>query len=152
MIVFEDGTRVSLREALDKKLIGIDDLMLNGLSVIISPKNDDSLVTIQDEIGTFSYEHDWGLYGEAWGGGLGMFGRQGTYINTEPNPITTKENAINLARNEVNQYFIHDTIKAYYDDVLEMWKVVFFKEHMLGGCLSVYMSSDGITQLRVFGE
>jgi hypothetical protein len=151
MLTFEDGTRMSLREALDNKLIGIDDLMLNGLRVSIQPKYDDSSVTIEDEVRAFSYESDLDMYGEYWSAG-GFWGQNLVYKNTEPNPILTKEDAIGLAMNEVDSNFSYNLIWISYDDVLEMWKVVFATENMFGGCQSVYLNSDGITELIVFGE
>jgi hypothetical protein len=39
MITFTDGLVISLREALDSKKITITDLILNGLNVVIQPKN-----------------------------------------------------------------------------------------------------------------
>lgn len=38
MLTFEDGLVISLREALDKNIITISDLILNGLNVVAEPK------------------------------------------------------------------------------------------------------------------
>jgi len=38
-LVFEDGNRLSLKDAIAQKKIGIDDLILNGLQLIMSPKD-----------------------------------------------------------------------------------------------------------------
>ncbi|MCL2577463.1 MAG: S-layer homology domain-containing protein [Defluviitaleaceae bacterium] len=38
MLTFEDGTEITLREALDEQMITIADVILNGLDMIISPR------------------------------------------------------------------------------------------------------------------
>ncbi len=39
MVIFEDGKRLSLKEAIIQKKISIEDLILNGLQVMMEPKN-----------------------------------------------------------------------------------------------------------------
>jgi hypothetical protein len=72
------------------------------------------------------------------------------FYNIESNPITSKDDAIALARNEVRVDYT--AISVFYDNESEMWMVLFWKLEMAGGCQSVYMNHDGITTMIVFGE
>jgi hypothetical protein len=111
----------------------------------------DNEIWINDEIRAFSYEAHREMYA---GGGAGI--RFDGFYNIERNLITSKDDAVALARNEV--IVDYTAISVFYDNESEMWMVLFWThsdshgDPVSGGCQSVYMNHDGITTLIVFGE
>jgi len=150
-----------LEEQIVKKMIALILALMVAVTLVacVSNNNDGDIGTNpndnapeaapidHDGIEPFSYDEDKNTYTE---GELGVVS-EGFY-NTDKNPITNKEDAIALAKNEVKEYFNYDTISVYYDDASEMWMVLFSTAGRLGGCQSVYMNRDGLTTLIVFGE
>ncbi|MCL2810532.1 MAG: hypothetical protein FWD25_01400 [Clostridia bacterium] len=125
-------------------------LSLALMIVAIANLSDSSFATapvILSGIESFSYDEDINI----WAVGKPGVVSDG-FINTEENPITSKEDAIALAKNEVKTNFIYNAIAVYYDDANEMWMVLFFTMNMLGGGQSVYLNRAGATTLIVFGE
>jgi len=80
------------------------------------------------------------------------------FANTAKNPITKKEEAIALAKNEVTAAFDYNEITVYYDGEGQMWMVHFGTVlsnpdmGLDGGDQSVYMDRNGVTKRIVFGE
>ena len=60
------------------------------------------------------------------------------------------ETAIRRAREECT--VTYDTVSAWYDPTADMWKVSFSTAGMAGGDQCVYLGSDGVTRLIVYGE
>jgi len=110
-------------------------------------KNTASAQYNSDEITPFSYSCASSVY---------VVGDPGVicegFNNTMRSPILSKDDAIDLAKNEVSAYFDYDTVAVYYDNVCEIWMVLFYTEHTIGGGQSVYLNADGMTVLIVFGE
>jgi len=96
-------------------------------------------------VGMFSYTAVEAYYGR---GGDGVF-RTG-FRNTEPTPVENAQQALELAKNEcVVEY---DAVVVSYDDSALMYCICFYKENVDGGDQLVYLNSNGLTQLVVFGE
>lgn len=72
------------------------------------------------------------------------------FRNTTETSISTSEQAINIAKNEVT--IEYNQTEAFYDKECDMYMVAFYTEGMLGGCQNVYMNSEGITKLIIYGE
>ena len=71
-------------------------------------------------------------------------------VNTEGSPVEDAETAIRRAREECT--VTYDTVSAWYDPTADMWKVSFSTTGMAGGDQCVYLGSDGVTRLIVYGE
>ncbi len=72
------------------------------------------------------------------------------FHNTENANINNKEQAVELAKNEV--IVEYDSVSVAFDEESEMWKVIFFKKSQFGGGQTVYLNKDGTTQICVLGE
>ena len=104
-------------------------------------------------LASFSYEEDVATYQE---GDPGV--NPNEFVNVDIYPIDNQDAAVERAKNEGT--IEYNATNAYYDDHADMWKIVFLTvAHSeddswatTGNCQSVYMNSDGITQLIVYGE
>ena len=80
------------------------------------------------------------------------------FINVDVYPIENQDAAMERAKNECT--IEYNTTSEYYDDNAHMWRIDFLtvihsEDGTLattGNCQSVYMNSNGITQLIVYGE
>ena len=106
-------------------------------------------------LASFSYEEDAAMY-QAGDPGVKTTG----FVNVDLFPIEDQNGAVERARNECT--IEYNTTSEYYDAHTEMWRVVFLTtaveqdgggiQAVAGNCQSVYMSSDGVTRLIVYGE
>lgn len=72
------------------------------------------------------------------------------FKNTDACTIRSATDAASRAKNECTIYW-----NVYYiehDETQKVWAVTFGKHNTLGGCQTVYLSSDGKTMLIVYGE
>ena len=76
--------------------------------------------------------------------------KQDGFVNTEKRNVTNAEQAIELAKKECNVNY--NSISVAYDEQEKIYCVMFGTVDMLGGCQSVYLSSEGITLLKISGE
>ena len=74
------------------------------------------------------------------------------FNNTKPCDATAKEKAIDLAKKELSMGFTYDTVDVAFDRFHTMWSVTFSTERTAGGCITVYLSTDGITKAIISGE
>ena len=103
---------------------------------------EDGTLTWRD---TFSYEEDL----ECYGGGLGV--RTSGFLNTEPVPVATKHQAVELVRRECKTDYPEFHVS--HDPETGMWCVAFYLgEKVLDGGESVYLDSNGITKMILSGE
>ncbi|MBM6924716.1 hypothetical protein [Pseudoflavonifractor phocaeensis] len=106
-------------------------------------------------LASFSYEEDAAMY-QAGDPGVKTTG----FVNVDLFPIEDQNGAVERARNECT--IEYNTTSEYYDAHTEMWRVDFFTaatvqengdiRAVAGNCQSVYLDSDGVTQLIVSGE
>ena len=94
---------------------------------------------------SFSYETEQAQYRP---GDPGV--RASGFVNTEESPVEDAETAIRRAREECT--VTYDTVSVWYDPTADMWKVSFSTAGMAGGDQCVYLGSDGVTRLIVYGE
>lgn len=73
----------------------------------------------------------------------------GEYKNTKTKKIKTRQQAIDLAKNEVT--IDYNQVDVYFDSAYDMWMVVFSIKGINDACQNVYLNSDGITQLVING-
>ena len=93
----------------------------------------------------FSYEEDLECYGR----GFGV--RTSEFLNTEPVPVATKHQAVELARRECKTDYPEFHVS--HDPETGMWCVAFYLgEKVLDGGESVYLDSNGITKMILSGE
>lgn len=97
------------------------------------------------EVDKFSYENE---IRESKGLDAGV--KRNDFHNTEKANINNKEQAIEVAKNEVTVEY--DSVSVAFDEEEQMWKICFFKDNQLGGGQTVYLNKDGTTQLCVWGE
>ena len=97
------------------------------------------------EVVKFSYENE---IREINGLDAGV--KRNDFHNTEKANINNKEQAIEVAKNEVTVEY--DSVSVAFDEEEQMWKICFFKDNQLGGGQTVYLNKDGTTQLCVWGE
>ena len=97
------------------------------------------------EVEKFSYEKERSEFGETDG-----YIKTKDFHNTEKANINNKEQAIEIAKNEVTVEY--DSVSVAFDEKEQMWKVSFSKEGQFGGGQTVYLTKDGTTQLCVWGE
>lgn len=64
--------------------------------------------------------------------------------------ITDINDAIARATKECT--ISYNTTSVYYDNTLDIWKVVFSTSQTLGDCQSVYLNGNGTTCLIIYGE
>ncbi len=72
------------------------------------------------------------------------------FINGTPSPVCDQDQAIALAKKECTVQY--DSTDALYDPTNKIWEVVFYMREWVGGDQEVYIDSNGITQLIVYGE
>ena len=106
-------------------------------------------------LASFSYEEDAAMY-QAGDPGVKTTG----FVNVDLFPIEDQNGVVERARNECT--IEYNTTSEYYDAHTEMWRDVFLTtaveqdgggiQAVAGNCQSVYMSSDGVTRLFVYGE
>jgi hypothetical protein len=72
------------------------------------------------------------------------------FVNTTPNTITDKKDAIELAKKECTADY--NAIEVKYDPASEVWLVYFYHDGWVGGDEAVYIDSNGFTLLIVCGE
>ena len=97
------------------------------------------------EVEKFSYEKERSEFGETDG-----YIKTKDFHNTEKANINNKEQAIEIAKNEITVEY--DSASVAFDENEQMWKVSFSKEGQFGGGQTVYLTKDGTTQLCVWGE
>ena len=93
----------------------------------------------------FSYEEDAALYRP---GDPGVNSRG--FVNVDPRTVDSREAAVERAEHECT--VAYDATEVWYDSDAGMWKVLFYTNGMAGGSQTVYLSSDGVTNLVVYGE
>ncbi len=106
-------------------------------------------------LASFSYEEDAAIY-KAGDPGVKTTG----FVNVDIFPMEDQNAAVERAKNECT--IEYNTTSEYYDAHADMWRIDFFTAAVVqneddiwtvaGNCQSVYMNSDGITQLIVYGE
>lgn len=104
-------------------------------------------------LASFSYEEDAATYKD---GDPGV--NPNEFVNVDIYPIENQDAAVERAKNECT--IEYNATSEYYDDNADMWRIDFLTvAHSEddtwatpGNCQSVYMNSDGITQLIVYGE
>lgn len=72
------------------------------------------------------------------------------FYNTSETEVTTLQQVIDRAKNECT--IEYDKIDVFYDNVADIWKVVFSTAGTLGGCQTVYLDNKGLTCLVIYGE
>ncbi len=98
----------------------------------------------EETVQNFSYMYDKSVYEEGEAGVV----TEG-FVNTEPSPITNSLDAVERAKNECTVEYTRTTV--FRDSIEDMWMVNFGTD-VPGGDQSVYMTSDGVTTLIVYGE
>ena len=72
------------------------------------------------------------------------------FKNTNESKLSNAEDALERAKKECTIEW--DTSHVSFDKELSVWMVSFYTEGMLGGDQCVYLDSNGITLLIVYGE
>ena len=104
-------------------------------------------------LASFSYEEDVAIYKD---GDPGV--NPNAFVNIDTYPIDNQNAAVERAKNECT--IEYNATSEYYDSNADMWRIDFLTINhnedgtlaTSGECQSVYMNSDGITQLIVYGE
>ncbi len=105
-------------------------------------------------LASFSYEEDAAAYKD---GDPGV--NPNEFVNVDVHPIESQDAAVERAKSECT--IEYNATSASYDESTDMWRIHFFTAAArqddalwvtVGGGQSVYMNSDGITQLIVYGE
>ena len=104
-------------------------------------------------LASFSYEEDAAIYKD---GDPGV--NPHAFVNTDLFPIENQNAAVERAKNECT--IEYNSTSEYYDMDADMWRIDFHTVvnnedgtfAILGERQSVYMDSDGVTQLIVYGE
>ena len=75
------------------------------------------------------------------------------FVNTQETEIYNSKDALKLAQNE-HKLQKDEAYSIFYDKLTDMWKISFFPndDNTDGGCVDVYLSGKGITELIVAGE
>lgn len=102
---------------------------------------------------SFSFQEDAAIYR---GGDPGVDPNE--FVNTDICPIETQDAAVGRAKKECT--IEYDAASGAYDDTADMWRIDFYTaapsengtRAVAGNCQSVYLNSDGVTQLIVYGE
>lgn len=118
-----------------------DEFSTEGMVASTSEKSSGGGSYIDKENGEekmFSYMYDLSVYGEKT--------KTENFVNTAVSPVTNEAEAIERAKSECT--IGYDNVEAYYDKAESMWKVVFTGEN----AQSVYMNTDGVTTLIVYGK
>ncbi|MBE6587069.1 MAG: hypothetical protein E7647_01485 [Ruminococcaceae bacterium] len=74
------------------------------------------------------------------------------FVNTESADAESEEKAAELAKKELHREFTYDTVTTAYDCYEKMWAVSFSTKGYNGGCVTVYLTTDGITKAILAGE
>ena len=74
------------------------------------------------------------------------------FKNTTKKNITTKEEAIERAKNEIDSEKEYDKITVYYDQKNSIWFISFWLYDKLYKGQYVFIDGDGITQFVLYGE
>ena len=93
----------------------------------------------------FSYSDVLAVYSEET---VGV--RQDGFVNTEKSDVVNAGKAIELAKKECN--IDYNSVSVAYDEQEKVYCVEFGTIDTLGGCQSVYLSTEGITLLIISGE
>ncbi len=104
-------------------------------------------------LASFSYEEDAAKYND---GDSGV--NPNEFVNVDAYPIENQNAAVERAKNECT--IEYNSTSEYYDMDADMWRIDFHTVvnnedgtfAILGERQSVYMDSDGVTQLIVYGE
>lgn len=72
------------------------------------------------------------------------------FVNTEENPIHSVDDAVELAKKECRVWY--NCITYWYYEEEDIWFVMFSEENYAGGNQDVYLGSDGVTRLIIYGE
>ena len=72
------------------------------------------------------------------------------FVNTEENPIHSVDDAVELAKKECTVWY--NCITYWYYEEEDIWFVMFSEENYAGGNQDVYLGSDGVTRLIIYGE
>ena len=97
------------------------------------------------EVSAFSYSEHAEIYED---GSPGV--KHSGFVNTNESKIASAEDALERAKKECTIEW--DTSHVSFDKELSVWMVSFYTEGMLGGDQCVYLDSNGITLLIVYGE
>ena len=92
----------------------------------------------------FSYEEVKNRFGE---GTPGV--KTDEFRNVTSTPIRNETDAVERAKAECTVE--NDIVRVRYDRTADIWEVCFLANHP-GGGQDVYLNSDGVTQLIVYGE
>lgn len=137
-----------------KKALSLMLTFLFAFSLNASVKKD--VISLSDDndelkIGSFSYADECAKYTES-NPCVVIDG----FENTTEQKIESAQDAINLARNEINSSYSLDSV--YFDEVEKIWKVYFVTKSdnenfvVAGGDVSVYLTENGMTVLMILGE
>lgn len=102
---------------------------------------------------SFSYKEDAARYRD---GDPGV--NPNEFVNTDACPIENQDAAVERAKDECTVKY--DAACGAYDDTADLWRIDFYTAAhsedgpwaVAGNCQSVYLNSDGVTQLIVYGE
>ncbi len=75
------------------------------------------------------------------------------FVNVTKTWVNSADDAFRLAEKE-HRLQPGESYSVSYDSTADMWRVSFFSmdEDVVGGCVDVYLSGDGLTELIVAGE
>lgn len=102
-------------------------------------------IKINDILPSFSYGEELQVYEEN-DPGVKCDG----FYNTSESEVTSLQQVIDRAKNECT--IKYDMIDVFYDNVADIWQVVFSTAGTLGGCQTVYLDNKGLTCLIIYGE
>ena len=125
-----------------------DDLQIGNWVEISCERDPNSeLRTIRSivELPAFSYEEERELYKENTPGV-----KSDGFQNVSESQIQNKADAVDRAKKECT--IEYDTVLFSYDSHAPMWKIVFFTAGEPGADQAVYLNSEGVTCLVVYGE
>ena len=80
----------------------------------------------------------------------GYYAKYEGFVNTDENPIHSVDDALELAKKECTVWY--NCITYWYYEEEDIWFVMFSEENTAGGNQDVYLGSDGITRLIIYGE
>lgn len=72
------------------------------------------------------------------------------FKNTSEFAVRNEQEALERAKRECTVEY--DRISVSYDEAEDIWRIVFSAEGILGGSQDVYLDSNGVTHLIVYGE
>ena len=79
--------------------------------------------------------------------------RRDGFVNVTETAVNNADDAFRLASNE-HELRSDESNSVYYDKAADMWRISFFPKdkNIDGGCVDVYLSGKGLTELIVAGE